>query len=268
MVVIGLGTAGCGIVDNFSESYKKIKIKESDFPKTCVTEEDFETKCPEFSQFQNLEFDECWFFVCGGSKCSSATLKILETIKDKKINVGYVYPDLTWASPSVKLRHKVVFGILQEYTRSGLIYSITIFSNKEILNIIGNQSITTMYTSINKQIANAVESVEWFSKQEAVIGDKHVPKKISRIRTLSIGNMKKHEENLMFLLDNCTEACYIYSISTKLLESDKTLLSKITEKIKKDNDNKIKSSFVLFSSEHKQSFYFSIKFTHFIQPWE
>lgn len=268
MVVIGLGTAGCGIVDNFSESYRKIKIKESDFPKSCLTEEDFENKCPEFSQFQNWEFDECWFFVCGGSKCSSASLRLLETIKDKKINVGYVFPDLAWASPSVNKRHKIVFNVLQEYARSGLIDSITIFSNKDILNIIGSQSITTMYGLINKQIANAVETVEWFNNQDAIIGDKYVPKNISRIRTLSIGNMKKDEEKLMFLLDNCTEACYIYSISTKLLETDKTLLAKITDRIKKDDNNQIKSSFIVFGSEHQQSFFYSIKYTHFIQPWE
>ena len=43
MVVIGLGSAGSGIVEHFSDSYQKVTIVESDFPKSCTKEEDFET---------------------------------------------------------------------------------------------------------------------------------------------------------------------------------------------------------------------------------
>ena len=86
MVIIGLGTAGCGIAKEFSASYKKVYIKQEDFPKSCTDEESFEANCPNFfrgknSKFRNREFDECWLFVCGGSLCSSATLRILETIR-------------------------------------------------------------------------------------------------------------------------------------------------------------------------------------------
>ena len=271
MVIIGLGTAGCGVANNFSDAYEKVLLNEEDFPQ-CTTEEDFETKCPNFfrgknSRFKNLKFNECWFFVCGGSKCSSATLRILESIKDKKINIGYIFPDLSWASPQVTLRHKVVFNILQEYTRSGLRNSITILSNKDILNIIGDQSIAEMYNSINKQIANTIETIIWFQNQQPVLGGHHKPKEISRIRTVTSGDFKKNEEKFMHLLDNCTESCYIYSISKKLLESDKTLLSQITKKIADDSTNNIKSSFSVFASEHNQSFFYSIKYTHYIQGW-
>lgn len=272
MVIIGLGTAGCGITSEFSPSYPKVMIKQEDFPKHCRDEESFEAKCPNFfrgknSKFRNIEFTECWFFLCGGSLCSSATLRILETIKDKKINIGYVCPDLEWASPQVIKRHKIVFNILQEYARSGLINCITIFSNKDILNIIGDQPITKMYPAINKQIANTVESILWFDNQPPVLGGRHKAKEISRIKSLSVGNFEKDEEKLMFLLDNPTETSYIYSISKEKLERDKKLLTTIKKRIKKDEDNDIISSFAIFSSDHKQSFFYSLKYTHHIQPW-
>tara|TARA_Y100000114_G_C11724896_1_gene310419 strand:+ start:54 stop:875 length:822 start_codon:yes stop_codon:yes gene_type:complete len=273
MVVIGLGSAGCGIVDHFSSSHTKIKITQDDFPKSCTTEEQYEENCPNFfrgknSRFRNSKFDECWFFLCGGSMCSSATLRILESIKDKRINIGYVFPDIDWASPQVITRHKVVFNILQEYARSGLLNKIVIFSNKNILNIVGDQPITVMYDAINRQIANTVESVLWFSSQSPVLGGTHKAKNISRIMTLSVGNFKENKEKLMFFLDNTTETSYIYSISKQKLESDKNLLNVIKKRIKNDEENNIISSFAIFASEHKQSFFYSLKYTHQIQPWE
>ena len=267
MVIIGLGTAGCGVADEFSNTHKKIMIRETDFPKSCVDEESYEANCPNFFRAKNSKFEECWFFVCGGSLCASASLRILESIKHKKINIGYIYPDLELASPQVTLRHKVIFNVLQEYARSGLIKSLSIFSNRQILNIVGDQPINNMYRAINTQIANTVETMLWFQKQTPVLGGNHKQKEISRINTLSIGNFNKNEEKLMFLLDNPTETSYIYSISKEKLESDKKLLNKIKERIKKDESNNITSSFVIYASEHKQSFFYSLKYTHHIQPW-
>jgi hypothetical protein len=144
---------------------------------------------------------------------------------------------------------------------------VTIFSNNDILEIVGNQPISAMYEVINKQIANTVESVLWFQTQTPVLGGRHQQKEISRINSLSIGNFDKNEEKMMFLLDNITETGYIYSISKQKLESDKKLLDTIKKRIKQDESKDITSSFAIYSSEHKQSFFYSIKYTHHIQPW-
>ena len=42
MVTIGIGTAGCKIVNSFSKGHKKILIGPDKFPKTCKTVEDYE----------------------------------------------------------------------------------------------------------------------------------------------------------------------------------------------------------------------------------
>jgi hypothetical protein len=92
MVVIGIGTAGCKVANSFSKGHKKILIGPDKFPKTCKTVEDYENKCPSLKKELTFSQKECWVFVCGASKTSGATLRILEKIKNKKLNVVYLYP--------------------------------------------------------------------------------------------------------------------------------------------------------------------------------
>ncbi len=264
MVLIGLGNPAQAILDTFSDDHNKTIIVDSDFTE-CETIEDYENKCPDFDL--SFEEEECWFVVCGGSKCAAAALKILQPIKEKKINVLYICPDPDLSGPDVLKRHKVFYGVLQEYARSGLLNRMFLFSNKEILKIIGNQSISEMHNLINKQIVNAMETIWYFQSQDPVLGRLHEPKEISRICTVSMGNMKKSEEKMLFLLDNCTETCYIYSISKHQIENNKELLKLIKSRVF-DEDNKIITSFAIYPSTHKQSFFYSLKFTHYIQPME
>ena len=140
-----------------------------------------------------------------------------------------------------------------------------LFSNKCVLDVIGDQTIAEMYNMINKQMANSIETLEWLKTQEPVMGSEHEAKNISRICTLSVGNMKKNEEKILFSLDNITEASYLYSVSKKQLEKDKDMLNRIKERIIKDEENNITSSFAIYPSEHNQSFFYSLKLTHYIQ---
>ena len=111
--------------------------------------------------------------------CRNFELNVFKYIQNKKINILYICPDPTMVTPIQAKRHKVVFNVLQEFTRSGLLNNIYLFSNKQIIKIIGEQSIANMYNMINIQIANAVENVEWFKAQEPVLGSAHTPKEIS-----------------------------------------------------------------------------------------
>jgi len=268
MVLIGLGSAGAGIIEKFSDAYKKVSIVESDFPSKCKTEEDFENYCPKFKKRLSFKENECWFVVCGGSKCSSASLALLESIKHKKINVIYICPDSDLSGTTIMRRHKVVYNVLQEYTRSGLINSMCLISNRETLKSIGNQSIMDMYSNLNTTIANTFETIEWFKSESPVMGSLHEPKIISRIYTVSIGDFKQNEENMLFPLDNITETWYIYSISKQNLENNKDLIPLIRSRVLADEEKDISSSFAIYSSQHKQSFFYSVKLTHYIQSME
>lgn len=268
MVLIGIGHAGHNLINEFGDQHKKILITAKDFPKKCSKVEEYEKFCPNFSKRLKFSDDECWVALCGSGKTPGCTLRVLETIKNKKINIIYICPDLSICNSIQLKRNKVIFNVLQEYARSGLLNRVYLFSNKSILDIIGDQPIITMHSMINKQIANCIETIQWFKDQSPTMGSWHEPKNISRICTLSVGNFKKNDEKTLFPVDNLTETGYIYSISKTQLEKNKDLLKTIKEKILKDKDNNIVSSFVIYSSEHKESFFYSLKFTHIIQTLE
>ncbi len=268
MVVIGIGQAGCNIISHFSKGHKKIKIDIEKFPSTCKKTEDFEAKCPSLKKELNFRANECWVFLCGAGKVAGATLRILEKIRNKKINIVYISPDPDMSTPIQLKRHRVVYNVLQEYTRSGLLNSMNIISNRSALNTIGEGPISSVYNLANQTIANIVETIEFFKTETPVLGSLAKTKEISRIRTFGIGFLEKNQEKMLFPLDNTTEISYIYSISKEELEERSDLLSIIKQKVVNDRSNNIISSFSIFSSLYDKSFYYSIKCTHYIQKEE
>ena len=265
MVVIGIGNAGCNIASHFSKAHKKILIDADRFPSTCKKTEDYEAKCPAFKKELSFKDSECYVILCGAGKVAGASLRIMEKIKDKKINVVYICPDPIMINSMEARRHKVVFNVLQEYARSGLLNKLYLISNREMIEIAGEGPIQSVYESANKTIANIIETIEYFKSDNPVLGSIAETKEISRICTFSIGFVEKNEEKLTFLLDNITESCYIYSVSEEEIKEKNNLLSQIKRKISDDKENNIISSFAIFNSLHNQTFYYSIKCTHHIQ---
>ena len=83
---------------------------------------------------------------------SNYTLGILQQIRDKSIELFYVKPDIELLTGIPKLVENVMFGVLQEYARSGLFKNITILSNLEIEKYLDNVSIKSYYDSLNTTI--------------------------------------------------------------------------------------------------------------------
>jgi hypothetical protein len=208
---------------------------------------------------------ECWIFVCGASKTSGATLRILEKIKNKKLNVVYMTPDNLLSTPTQTKQDKVAFNILQQFARSGLINAVYLVSNAALVEIVGEGPISDVYRSANSTLANIIETFEYFKESEPVLGTIAETKEVSRIRTFSIGLLEEDEEKLLFPLDNITESGYMYSINEDELHQESGLLMSIKDRVAQDKEKNLFSSFVIFSSPHERSFFYSIKSTHFIQ---
>ena len=68
-------------------------------------------------------------FVCGAGRTANATLAILQYLQGKKIDIFYIQPDVDLLMGINKLQEKAIFGVLQEYARSGVFNSFTAFSN-------------------------------------------------------------------------------------------------------------------------------------------
>ena len=263
MVIMGLGTAGTNIAKRFEKwpQYKVVLPKVSKYE----TVEEQEKHTPDFSELLEGIEGEVWFIVCGAAKVAASSLKILEKIKHCKIKILYVYPELDLLSEIARKRHKVVFGVFQEYARSGLFDSIYIVSNPELEEIFGSGPIVDYYNNINDALASVVHYYNIYRNTEPVFGSLHGSKDIARIRTFGVYELEKNEEKLFFSLDNCTETGYIYNITEDELQSNQELLPKIKARIKERVSDNIITSFSIFSTDFEESFCHVVAYTHFIQ---
>lgn len=264
-VIIGLGKAGCDVVNKFSDGYKKITIDAGSELPEFSSPEDYEEKLTNYAHLLDFEERECYFFVCGAGKVSAASLRLLELIQSKKINLIYIYPEEIMLSPTQKKLNRVAFNVFQQYARSGLLNSMYIISNEEICNFLPYYSIESMYDHINDAIVNVFESIMFYLDEKPLMGSHHESKNISRIRTVEYGEFKENKKNLYFPLDNVTESCYINIVNNEDMKNNRELLDLLKNKIKEDNENDINSSFTVFKSEYTHSFYYAIKFTHYLQ---
>jgi len=265
MVLIGLGKAGCEIVKGFSDSHKKITIDAGSELLECSSPELYEQEAQKHDNLLDFEEEECYFFVCGAGRVSAATLALLEPIKHKKINLVYIYPEEIMLSPTQQKLNKVAFNVLQEYARSGLLHSMYLMCNETISEFIPDVTMENIFSQTNNAIVNVFENLIFYLNEKPILGSHHDPKDISRIRTVEYGEIEKNKKNLYFPLDNITETCYINIVSDEDMKKNKDLLKQIKQKIIDDKENNILSSFVVFKSDHEQSFYYAIRFTHFLQ---
>ena len=271
MVVIGLGQAGqniCKSINNMSKIRTVTLDKGKGIPES-ITHEGYEDNIPKLSRKLKLgKENNIWFVVCGAGMISAATLAILEQIQDRNINVALISPDPFLLSKTQTKQNRVVWNVLQEYARSGLINAAYLFSNRHMESFIGQGTIDDLYGNINSAIANFIVTNNWFESTKPIIGQQFEPKTISNIRTVSLGKIDDHEENLYFPLDNITEVCYYYSINEERIKSEKNLLTKIKEHVILEREGGKEASFAIWQNDSEYSYFYSIKHTHYIQSEE
>ena len=81
---------------------------------------------------------------------SSASLRILEQIKSKNVTLIYIRPELDLLEDTKRQQEKVVFSVLQEYTRSGLFDMIYLVDNSSVDVLVEDASIKDYYPAINR----------------------------------------------------------------------------------------------------------------------
>tara|TARA_R110002167_G_scaffold195284_1_gene397996 strand:- start:116 stop:928 length:813 start_codon:yes stop_codon:yes gene_type:complete len=267
MHVIGLGNCGEKICKILSKT-KGIKTTVLDGGKglpECSSHEDYESSVPKLGNKVRLgKEQDVWLILTGASTVSGATLAILEQIKDREIKVVYINPERFFLSDIKKKQHRVTCGVLQEYARSGMIHSLWLFDNKAIGEIVGEGPLSNYYNNVNEAIANVLINLLWFKSTKSLMGSYHIPKNISRICTVSVGNTENHAEKDYFLLDNITETCYLYSISKNDIKNNTELVPIIRTKILNEQQTK-QATFGIWENGSQHSFFYSVKFTHFIQ---
>ena len=274
--VIGLGNAGSAVAEKFSElpqynvytinnkvkrtSKYKFKLKKYDTPEEC------EKNIPDLKKFFKDIDDDVHFIVCGASFSSSYSLGILEQIKDKKIDLFYIKPDIELLAGLPRLMENAAFGILQEYARSGLFNSITLISNLKLEEIIHNVPVKEYYNTLNNTIQSTVHYVNYFEHNEPEIGVLTPPAEVCRIKSYGMLNMKNLEEKWFFDLDMEREVCYYLCIDKEKLQTDGTLHKRYVEILKKKPRNAFRNiSYAIYETEGGRDFGFCVARTNAIQ---
>ena len=175
--IIGVGKAGCSIVDLFAEyppylTYKLdvgLKRTKTTFPlKRQEKFEDYEEKLPSLKTFFKDVDGEILFVVAGAGKVSSVSLQVLQYLKRCKINILYVKPELTLLNESQTKLERLVYNVFQEYTRSGVFERMYIVSNEEIEQFLGGISVKNYYKKINEMIVSTIHMINVYKNNESV----------------------------------------------------------------------------------------------------
>ena len=275
--LIGIGEAGCNVVSLF-ESHKEYNCflfsEEQENTKytrklpRVAKAEDCEGEAPKLSSYKTKEAiqDRVQVFLCGSSFSANYTLAILEQIKDRQIDIFYIKPDVDLLIGEVKLQERAIFGILQEYARSGLFNSFTIFSNPAIEKTIGEIPIKKYFEMINKNIYYAVHYLNVFDHTTPLVGNLSKPSEVQKIRSVGIISVDKLSEQWYYNLQEDRDVAYYLCIATERLENDGKLHAKVVQSLKSKPRNAFKNvTYAIYESPYESDFGFCVAHTNFIQ---
>ncbi len=273
--IVGIGTGASAIASKFDDiaQYdvyimndtvernvsRKRKLKKFNSP------EQYEDNIPDLKKFFKDLKDHVQVFIIGTTYSSNYSLGILSQIRDKKLDVFYIKPDIELINGERRLMENMTFGVLQQYARSGLFNSFTIFSNLEIEKTLGDVPIKSYYDTINSAIFSAVHYLNYFTHSEPEIGQVAKPAEINRIRSMGALDPKSLKENWLFELDAERELCYYICVNEDRLATEGTLHRKLVEILKKKPSNAFrKISYAIYGTPYSD-FGYVVAHTNTIQ---
>lgn len=275
--IVALGNGGIRIAQLFEkyEQYEvyKIGINQEDGERsrkmpTFSNVEEYEEKCPDFSQFFSEIQDEVIFIMVGSSEITGASLAILQQLSHCKITVVYIRPDISLLSQKRFLQEKVTFNVFQEYARSGLFEKLYLLDNTVLETVIGETPLSQYHKKLNELVCSTLHMINVYKHVEPILlTDAEIPA-ISRIATFGISDAKTGKENLFYNLNNITNKFYYFSMSKNVLEKDGKLLQKIKGQVKEKLGEEIEGGFGVYQNEYTENYVYVEAHTHILQNLE
>jgi len=273
--IIGLGNAGCNIADMFAQYSQYLTYKldvglektKTTFPLDMHQKiENYEEKTPNLQYFFRGLRGDILFVVGGGGKVSSASLAILKHLKNKcNINILYIKPEPTLLNETQFKLEKMVYNVLQEYTRSGVFSKMFIISNEEVENLLGNLTVKNYYNKINEMVVSAIHMINIF-KNSISINDTFCELPIgARIITIGMVDLENEENKMFFSLDNVSDMVYYCAYNKRKIESDSSLMKKIKTMINKQKENGVRVTYGIFETDYKQDYIYCMNYASVIQ---
>ena len=274
MDVVAVGTPACNIAKNF-EVYEQYQIYYIDIGltgKNCFslprakTMEEVEQNTPKFTNLiKNLQ-NKVMFVCSGGGVSSGSILAILEQMKHLNVDVFYIQPDIVLLNEKARLRSRIVFRVLQEYARSGMLKKLFLIGNKEVSKILGDLSISEYYIKINSLIAESIHMLNFLKNADSTMTNLSKIRDINQIATFGIYNMEEQDEKYFFNIENIREKQFYFAFNEDTLEKEKDLLNKISGYVEKAGQSDLTSvSYDITATTYETDFAYIISHTNFIQ---
>jgi len=272
--IIGLGNAGCNIVDKFAKfpqylTYKLdvgLKRTKTTYPlKEYGKIEDYEEKLPSLKTFFKEVNGEVLFVVAGGGKVSSSALQILQYLKKCKVNILYIKPGLTLLNNQQTQLERLVYNVLQEYTRSGVFERMYIISNDEVENILGGVSIKNYNEKINEMIVSTIHMINIYKNNESLTNTFYDLPVGTRLTTIGMSDIEKNADKMFFSLDNVSDIVYYYAYNKDKLETDSELMSKIKKTVASKKENGVRVTYGIFETDYEQDYIYCLNHSSMIQ---
>ena len=276
MNIVGLGQAGCNIVDKFS-NYPQYNIYKIDSTLPFLNDknyyrleerkdfEEYEKHAPDLQDFLKGIHGEVSFIVGGAGNVPGASLRILEYLKGCRINVLYVKPDVELLNKESINRERVLRGVMQEYSRSAVFDNICLIDNTKVEEALGDVPVMGYYDKLNDLIVSTRHMISVFQNTVPVISTHSAPLKVCRISTIGNVDVSTGEEKLFFSLDLIREKVYYYAISREKLKTDGTLSKKIKEQVKSKIEGNQKVSYGIYATDYEDDYAYCVAYTSKVQ---
>ena len=260
--VIGLGKLGCAIAEELT-AYPEYRIYKIDGD----IDERGSLSIGEYGDMASFEAsvdsdevgvylrsikkkDQVLLIVEGGDPISGATLKILETIKDVKLNVLYICPDRQMISEVQKRDDRIAFNVLQEYARSGKFENIFLVDKLKVEELAGHVPVNEYEKTISYFVAYVVAMINFFNHTKPVLANPINPPDIARIVAYGVSSLEEENKdiNLLFPLEEVKDIHFFYGVPQQELAEDTTLVKRIKEHVKSYKTEDVSTSFSVYET--------------------
>ena len=191
--------------------------------------------------------DEVIFVVSGGEFCSLISLQVLEKIKEKKVEIIYLQPDLDLLNKTCRQIHNLVHGVLQEMTRSHVFERFYLFELDLVRKTTESALISDITQKVSAACARHFHTFNWLTSQQEVFGFSAENIKNAKISSLSYCDFNLTNMTNLGIIRFIRQQEVFYGISEKKIKNDTSLYDKITESFRSFRNDEINNSFKVFS---------------------
>jgi len=273
--ILGIGTAGCNIVEQLSQYpvyncfYISNEIKKTSKYKFALIEqqgpEAYESmEMSKIHKWLDKIEEQCTIILCGASDSTGITLRALENLHMQKVKMEIVYimPELEVLSETKQMHERAVRGILQNFTRSGLFEKICLVSNLQLEKMAGSTNVFDYYNQINNVFTGMYYMMDVFKNTKPVTSTFKRPKESCRVTTIGVSSLEG-QDNLLFPFNQEVDVVYYYGINEEKLKTEENLFRTITNKVKSRITEETKVSFGIYPTQYEDDYiyveYFSPK---------